>query len=78
MIKSGQWKQGNVKTAEVAKLVSKEVSVQWGKTDIPTLFTSNNRKAEKEIVKVIDKGKYLLKTQWNEETACLEQSLTLY
>ena len=47
MIKSGQWKQGNVKTAEIAKLVSKEVSVQWGKTDIPTLFTIIGRLKKK-------------------------------
>ena len=62
-MESGKWINGRVRLCEVMKVVGDEVASQWGKTDIPTLFSSNPSKAKKELMKVITKGKVLLKTK---------------
>ena len=62
-VESGKWINGSVRVCEVMKVVGDEVASQWGKTDIPTLFSSNPTKAKKELMKVVTKGKVMLKTK---------------
>ena len=54
---------GNVRLCKAMKVVGDEVASQWGKTDIPTLFSSNPTKAKKELMEVATKGKVMLKTK---------------
>ena len=45
------------------KVVGDEVASHWGKTDIPTLLTRDPTMAKKELMKVVTKGKVMLKTK---------------
>ena len=59
-VKGGRWKS-NIATSEVIKIVKEDVKCQWERTQIPTLFPTNPKKAERLITSTIEEAKTLLK-----------------